>query len=157
MLAVVPIGVMLSGGSIIDLDGSFFVQLGIFFTAFFILKGLVFGPVMKVMDERDAAIFGARREAEEMDKEVAQKKADFEGQLRQIKDEATKERDTQRAEAQKLARALTSQARAENAASLVSARTRLGHEADKARDEAKAQVPELAREIASKLLSRSVN
>ena len=157
MLAVVPIGVLLSGGSIIDLDGSFFVQLAIFFTAFLILKGLVFGPVMKVIDDRDAAIFGARREAEAMDTEVANKKADFEGQLRQIKDEATKERDAQRSDAQKLARALTAQARAENAAALVSARERLSAEAHKASEEAKGQVPQLARDIASKLLNRSVN
>ena len=60
-------------------------------------------------------------------------------------------------EAQKLARSVTAQARAENTAALLSARARLGEEAAKARDEAAVQVPQLAKDIASKLLNRSVN
>lgn len=157
MQAIMSMGVVLSGGSIIDLDGSFFIQLAIFFVAFFILKGLVFGPVMKVIDAREAAVFGARREADAMNAEVAEKKANFEAQLRRVRDEASKERDLQRAEAQKLAREMTEKVRKEVSANLSEARVRLNKEASKAREEAQAQVPTLASQIASKLLNRSVN
>ncbi|MDD9941505.1 MAG: ATP synthase F0 subunit B [Myxococcales bacterium] len=157
MLALVPMGVLLAGGSPIDLDGTLLVQLGIFFVAFFILKGLVFSPVMKVIDARDAAIGGAREEAASMEAEIAEKKADFESQLRQVKGEAGLQRDTQRAEAQKLARELTDRARKQSAEALNSAKAELDLEAKHARSAAEAQVPTLAREITEKLLRRGIH
>lgn len=152
------LGVVLSGGgSLIDLDGTFFVQIAIFFLAFFILKSLVFGPVMKVMDAREAAVGGARQQAQALEAEVAEKKANFESQLRKVRDEASREREAQRAEAQKLARSLTEKARQESASRLDEARTRLSQEAEKVRAEARLQVPKVANQIASKILNRSVN
>lgn len=133
------------------------MQLAIFFVAFFILKGLVFAPVMKVLDAREAAVFGAREEAAALDAEVADKKADFEGKMRRIKEDAGKEREAQKAAAQKLARELTDKARTESSATLTDAKSRLDGEAKKVRAEAEAQIPKLAREIAGRLLNRSVN
>jgi len=150
------LGVVLSG-ALIDLDGTFFVQITIFFLAFFILKSLVFGPVMKVMDAREAAVGGARREAQALEAEVAEKKANFETQLRKVRDEASREREAQRVEAQKLARNLTEQARQDAATRLTEARAQLDRDADKVRAEARKQVPEVADQIASKILNRSVN
>lgn len=156
MPALVPFGVVLSGGSPIDLDGTFFLQMAIFFAAFFILKTLVFGPVMKVMDARSEAVDGAREDAARMNAEIAEKKADFESKLRKVKHEQGRERELQRAEAQKLARELTDKARSEAARTLSAAKARLDSEAGRARETAEQQVPALAREIASKLLDRSV-
>ena len=60
-----PIGVLLAGGgSPIDLDGSFFAQLAIFFAAFLILQHLVFRPVTALFDAREAAMEGAKADAE---------------------------------------------------------------------------------------------
>lgn len=157
MLALVPMGILLSGASPIDLDGTFFVQMAIFFVAFFILKSLVFGPVMKVMDQREAAVGGAREDAARMNAEIAEKKEHFEGELRKVKSEASKERELQRVEAQKLARELTEKARKETAHSLTTAKATLDMDARVAREKAQAEVPQLAREIAGKLLDRSVS
>ena len=52
MLSSFALGVLLSGGSVIDLDASIFIQMGIFFVAFFILKALVFNPTMQLFDAR---------------------------------------------------------------------------------------------------------
>lgn len=157
MPALVPFGVVLSGGgSPIDLDGTFFLQMAIFFAAFFILKSLVFGPVMKVMDARTEAVDGAREDAARMNAEIAEKKADFESKLRAVKQEQGRERELQRAEAQKLARELTDKARTESARTLSAAKARLDSEAASTRETAKQQVPALAKEIAAKLLDRSV-
>src|SRR5688500_3063399 len=70
MLFSIPMGVMLSGGSPVDLDGSLFVQLGIFFIAFFILRSLVFRPVMELFDARTAAMEGSREEAKRLETEA---------------------------------------------------------------------------------------
>src|SRR6185436_15242659 len=117
--------VLLSGGSPIDLDGTFFVQLGIFFAAFFILRGLVFRPVMGLFDARSAAMEGSKAQAAQMSAQADQTREGFEAQLRSVRQKANEERDKRRAEAQQLARELTDKARQENGALLNAARTRL--------------------------------
>ncbi|MGD8861475.1 MAG: ATP synthase F0 subunit B [Myxococcales bacterium] len=150
-------GVLLSGGSPIDLDGSFIVQMVIFFIAFFILRSLVFQPVMALFDARDAAMDGSREEAERMEHEADEKRAHFEGELRKMRDQANAEREKLRLDAQKLARDLTEKARRENTATLSSAKAQLDLEGKDAREKATAEVPSLARKIAEQLLSRSVD
>jgi F-type H+-transporting ATPase subunit b len=156
MPSSIPLTVLLSGGSPIDLDGSFFVQLAIFFVAFFMLKGLVFGPVMRLFDARSAAMEGSKESAAQMTAQADQTRESFETQLRSVRQKANEERDKRRAEAQQLARELTEKARRENAALLSAARSRLDMEARDARTKAQAEVPTLAKQIAEKLLGRSV-
>jgi F-type H+-transporting ATPase subunit b len=156
MPSTIPMTVLLSGGSPIDLDGSFFVQLAIFFVAFLILKGLVFGPVMRLFDARSAAMEGSKETAAQMTAQADETREGFETKLRTVRQQANEERDKRRAEAQHLARELTEKARRENAAHLAGARSRLDMEASDARQKAQAEVPVLARQIAEKLLGRSV-
>jgi F-type H+-transporting ATPase subunit b len=157
MLSSVPLGVMLAGGSPIDLDKTFWVQLGILFVAFFILKELVFAPVMRLFDAREEAMVGAKVEAQQMDRDASAKRDHFEGELRKVRATASADRDKLRLEAQKLARELTEKARRESGASLASARARLDQEAEQARERAKAEIPALAKQIVDKLLDRSVH
>lgn len=156
MFSSFAVGVFLSGGSVIDLDGSIFIQLGIFFAAFFILKSLVFKPVMELFDARAAATVGSKDDALRMEQDAAQKRAHFEGELRKVRVSASEQRETLRQKAQKLARELTEKARFEATAAQKSAKARLDHEASGVRERVMREVPALAREIASKLLGRSV-
>jgi F-type H+-transporting ATPase subunit b len=156
MLLCIPFGVLLAGGSPIDIDASFFVQLVIFFVAFFILRGLVFQPVMKLFDEREQAMEGARKQAVEMEREGEQTREKFEAELRRVRQQATEDRDKLRLQAQHLARELTEKARRENTATLSSAKAQLELEAKDARTRTMADVPGLAKQIAEKLLGRSV-
>jgi F-type H+-transporting ATPase subunit b len=148
---------LLSGGSPIDLDGSFFIQLAIFFTAFFILKGLVFRPVLDLFDAREQAMEGSRRQAAEMEQDADRKRDQLESELRSVRQKASEDRDRRRTEAQKLARELTDKARRENAATLSAAKAQLEVEGKDARTRALAEVSGLARQIAEKLLGRSVH
>ena len=157
MSSSVPLGLLLSGGSPIDLDGSFFLQLGIFVVAFEMLRRLVFRPVIDLFDAREAAIDGAKKNAEETRAEAESHRDHFEGELRKVNLAANQDRAGLRQEAQKLARELTDKARKESASILTSAKSRLEGEALDARRRAKTEVPQLARQIADKLLDRSVN
>lgn len=148
-------GVLLSGGSPIDLDGSFFVQLAIFFAAFFILKNLVFGPVMALFDAREHAIAGSKRESESMTHDADEKRVHLEAELNRVRQSANAQRDKLRTDAQELAHQLSETARAETAATLASARAQLDREAQDARQRSLAGVPDLARRIADRLLARS--
>ncbi len=156
MLSSVALGVILSGGSVIDLDATLLVQLAIFFTAFFILKGLVFTPVMRLFDARLQATAGAREEAKRMEEEVAEKRAHFEGELRKVRAAAGDDREKLRVEAQKLARELTEKARHETVATQKAAKDQLDRDTAAVRERLLKDVPALAREISSKLLGRSV-
>jgi F-type H+-transporting ATPase subunit b len=156
MLASIALGVMLSGGSVIDLDASIFIQMGIFFIAFFILKALVFNPTMQLFDAREQAIDGAKGEAKRMQEEAVSKREHFEGELRRVSAAANEERERARAEAQKLARQLTEQARSQAVATQKTAKDKLDAQAAEVRKTALAQVPTIARALTSKLLGRNV-
>jgi F-type H+-transporting ATPase subunit b len=156
MLSTFALGVLLAGGSVIDLDASIFIQIGIFFIAFFILKSLVFKPTMALFDARDQAIDGAKAEAKRMQEDVAQKKEHFESELRKVSASANEEREKLRADAQKLARHLTEQARSEAVSAQKLAKDRLDAQAATVRQAALADVPKIAKDLTSKLLGRSV-
>ncbi|HJL30700.1 MAG TPA: hypothetical protein RMI62_16600, partial [Polyangiaceae bacterium LLY-WYZ-15_(1-7)] len=72
---------LLSEGSIIDLDGTFFIQFAIFWVAFFVLRSLVFKPLVAVFEEREEAIDGARRDAKQFAREASEKEAHFDKEL----------------------------------------------------------------------------
>ena len=71
MQLVAALSVILAGGSVVDLDGTIFVQVIIFFIAFFVLKGLVFNPVLDVFVRREEGIEGARAAREESSRDLA--------------------------------------------------------------------------------------
>jgi F-type H+-transporting ATPase subunit b len=150
------LGALLSGGSIIDLDGTVFVQLAMFFIAFIVLRAVVFKPMIALLDAREEAIGGAKDQAKRLDIEVKEKQAAFEGELRRVRGVSGEERDRLRAEGQDLERKLLEKVRVETHKLVGDAKTRLDAEAQLARQHLTAQRPELAREIASKVLGREV-
>ena len=150
------LGALLSGGSIIDLDGTVFVQLAMFFIAFFALYVLVFKPMVALLDARDLAIEGAKDEAKHLDAEVLEKQASFEAELKRVQSTAGEDRERLRAEGQELERKLLETVRVETTQLLNDAKAQLDSESAVARNELIAQRPELARIIASRVLGREV-
>lgn len=150
------LGALLSGGAIVDLDGTVFVQLAMFFIAFAVLYALVFKPMIALLDARDHAIEGARDEAKQLESDVQTKQASFEAELRRVRGTANEERERLRSEGQELERKLLDRVRVETQNLVNEARTRLEGEAGTARAELAAQRNELARDIASRVLGREV-
>jgi F-type H+-transporting ATPase subunit b len=148
------LGALLSGGSIIDLDGTVFVQLAMFFVAFVVLYGLVFKPMVALLDARDLAIEGAKDEAKHLDAEVLEKQASFEAQLKRVQGTAGEDRERLRAEGQELERKLLETVRVETTQLLNDAKAQLDTESVAARGELVRDRPELARIIASRVLGR---
>ena len=148
--------VFLAGGSIIDLDATFFVQLLIFVIAFFMLRSLVFKPVMTLFDAREEAIDGARVDARRMEKEAADKAGTFDEEMHKVRMDAGHERDRLRADGQRLERQLLEKVRLETQETLSAAEARMASEAAKVRNEIRATIPGLAQDIASRLLDREV-
>lgn len=150
------LGALLSGGSIIDLDGTVFVQLTMFFVAFFVLRSLVFKPMLGLLEAREEAIDGAKEQAKRLDVEVKAKQATFEAELRKVRGASSEERDRLRAEGLELERTLLDKVRVETQNLVANAKAQLDAEAQRARQTLAAQRADLAREIASKVLGREV-
>jgi F-type H+-transporting ATPase subunit b len=147
---------LLSEGSIIDLDGTIWIQLGLFAVAFLILRPLVFKPMVALFEARESAIEGAKLEALRLQDEAAAESEEFDEEMRKLRLQAGEERDRLRAEGKRLERTVIERVQAETDRQLADADAQLQKEASQLRSEIQASVPGLARQIASKLLSREV-
>jgi F-type H+-transporting ATPase subunit b len=144
----------LLSGSLIDLDGSLLLELGLFFALFLLLNRWIFKPMIALFDAREAAIDGAKRDAKTIEAEAEKTLREFEGEMKKVKVEATRERDALRQDAVRLERELVAKAREEADAILGEATSQMNGEAAKIRAEMKTIAPELAKQIAEKLLGR---
>jgi len=147
---------LLSEGSLIDLDGTFFIQMGLFFVAFLILKSLVFGPVIRLIEKRDEMIDGAKKEAKELQADASSAEDKLASEMRTARLKAGEEREKLRAEGKRLEAQVLEKVREETTKQLSEAEATLDKEAAKVRAELQAQTPVLAKQIASKLLEREV-
>ena len=147
---------LLSEGSLIDLDVTVFIQLGLFFIAFFILKTLVFGPIIRLFEKREEMIEGARLQAKELHGQAENAETELAEAKRRARLQASAEREKMRAEGKRLEAEIMERARESSSRQLAEAEKSLEQEAATIRTEMKARVPALAKTIASKLLAREV-
>ena len=147
---------LLSEGSIIDLDGTFWIQLGLFAVAFLALRPLIFRPMVALFEARENAIEGAKLEALRLQDEAEAETQEFDEEMRRLRLQAGEERDRLRAEGKRLEKSVLDRVRQETERQLAEADDQLASEANKLRAEINSTVPVLARQIATKLLNREV-
>src|SRR5262249_53580936 len=147
-----PSMLLLSSAPILDIDATLFLYLGVFFALFFLLRALVFRPIMELFDERERSIEGARVDARQLEREAEDKLVSFESEMNKMRTEASGERDRLRAEGVKLERMLSEKVRTETETTVREAEEMMAKEAAKVRREIGESTPALAREIAEKLL-----
>jgi F-type H+-transporting ATPase subunit b len=141
----------------IDLDGTFFLQMAIFFALFAVLYTALFKPLMGVFDARESAIDGAKQKSRELEVSAEEKFQRFETEMKKVRIEATQERDRVRQDALNLERELLSKSRAEADKMMKEADATLTQEGAKVRAEILASAPQLASDIAERLLGRRAN
>ena len=147
---------LLSEGSIIDLDGTIWIQLGLFAVAFFVFRPLIFRPMVALFEAREKAIEGSKLEALRLQDEASAESEEFDAEMRRLRLQAGEERDRLRAEGKRLERTVLDRVRKETDKLLADADAKLKTEASKLRTEIDQSVPALAKQIASKMLSREV-
>ena len=147
---------LLSEGSIIDLDGTIWIQLGLFAVAFFVFRPLIFRPMIALFEAREKAIEGSKLEALRLQDEASAESEEFDAEMRRLRLQAGEERDRLRAEGKRLERTVLDRVREETDKLLADADAKLKTEASKLRTEIDQSIPALAKQIASKMLSREV-
>jgi F-type H+-transporting ATPase subunit b len=147
---------LLSEGSIIDLDGTIWIQLGLFAVAFFVFRPLIFRPMVALFEAREKAIEGSKLEALRLQDEASAESEEFDVEMRRLRLQAGEERDRLRAEGKRLERTVLDRVREETDKQLSEADAKLKAEAAKLRTEIDQTIPALAKQIASKMLNREV-
>ncbi len=147
---------LLSGSPILDVDATLIVYVGVFFLLFFILRALVFRPMMALFDAREAAIDGAKEDARALEKQAEAKLAAFEGEMAKVRAEVGAEREKMKTEARRAEAELIERVRKETGELVADADAEMTREATRIRGEIAMTAPALAAQIAEKLLGRGV-
>lgn len=141
---------------LIDVDGTFFLQLGLFILMWIVLSTILFRPYLRMRAQREKGIGGARDEAHKMEERASAIVADYEAKFGRAKLRGQEERQRLRSEAAARERQLVGAARDESQRVLDEAKQKVQSEAQAARAKLDAQARDLAKQMAKKILGREV-
>jgi F-type H+-transporting ATPase subunit b len=145
-----------ASGSIVDIDGTFFIQLGIFTI---ISVGLYFAlvrPVLRLVDARRDATEGAMGRASGVRDEAAAMRRDVDRQILEIRTAASAERVRFIEEARRREREVLDRARTDARKAIESARTEMEKSAVQVRAGLVREVDTMATAVAARVLGRSL-
>ncbi len=140
----------------IDIDATAFLQFGIFVVMALASTHWLFKPYLRMREERDAGMEGARKDAENLSAEADAKLADYESKLAGARARAQEERRKIRADAAEHLQTISTEARTAAQKAMEAATDKVQTDTAKARDELMPKADALATEIVSKLLGRKV-
>jgi F-type H+-transporting ATPase subunit b len=158
LVLVAPIAASAAEGGLVLVPqpGLLLTLIAFFVVLIFPVNALVFKPLLRVLDERDARITGTRAKAAKLQGNAAELLAQYEREVAETKDEAERARrgllEEVRAEVQRE----TAAARSEAEGRIEQARRDVNESLDGARDSMRAQSQELAREAAARVLGRAI-
>lgn len=140
---------------VVDIDGTLYIQLGIFLGLVVVLGPLLFKPWLAAQERRTAAVEGALAQSRSMRSEADSLAKDYDQRLELAREQAHGVRSKARHEEEAAQAATLAAAREEANTSLVRDRERIAAETLAAREALGARVDELADTIANKLLGRA--
>ncbi len=140
----------------VDVDLTFVVQTVLFIALTLVLKPVLFDPMLKLFEEREKRIDGAKLQARKIDEKSAGALAEYEAQIARARATASAERDKIRSEALKREHEILGEVRASTAKVLDEGKRAAQAEAQKTRAALRAEAVGMARELASRVLGREV-
>ncbi|HEX9051866.1 MAG TPA: F0F1 ATP synthase subunit B [Anaeromyxobacter sp.] len=158
MLSLAPLAPVLAAGGITDLNPGLTLWTGItFLVLLVVLSKFAWGPIVKMLAERERtikdAIEAAKRERQEAERLLGEQK---DGLVRAQREAAEIARRNQQ-EVESLRQELTARARKEADELVATARQQIAEELSKARAELKAQVADLAIDAAGRLVKANLD
>ena len=141
---------------LIDIDGTVFVQAGIFVVLALILWRFMWRPYLRVRGERVSRVEGYREEATKMDTDAQQRLTRAEAALAEARRAGAGQRTVARAEAHAREQTVLAEANAAANRTLADARVRLEGTLAGERAKLNAQAADVAMVAARKILGREV-
>lgn len=139
----------------IELDITFFIQIGLFLLLVYILNVLIYRPVLRVMEERGKKISGMEADAVLADKEVEDKLASYRLELDKAKQSGNADRAILKKEGLDKEDELLGAAQAEAQKTLSAAKDKIAKEVDSALAILKGMTEEMGKDIADKVVGRA--
>jgi F-type H+-transporting ATPase subunit b len=137
-------------------DERIFYLIVLFVLMVFPVNKLLFHPIFRVLDERDARIEGARKRADEIGAEAEATLGRYRSAVRSAREEAESGRKGVLEQARREQAQLTGSVRSEAEATINRAREEVAGALDEARSQLRQQAEELAREAATRVLGRNL-
>ncbi len=145
------------GGVEVDIDLTFVGQIVLIVVLLLVLKPVLFDPMLKLFEEREKRIDGAKKKARETDIKSAKAETEFQDQMGKAQAQGNAERERLRAEGMKAENDVLAKVRAETAAFLTEGRKKAQEELTHARAQIRAQSQDMGKQLASRVLGREVS
>ena len=142
------------GGVDVDINLTFVIQVVLLVVLLFVLKPVLFDPMLKLFEAREQRIDGAKKKARETD---IKSETEFQSQLGKAQAQGNVERERLRGEGVKAENEVLAKVRAETAAFLDERRQKAQQELTAARAELKGSSQDLAKQLATRVLGREVS
>jgi F-type H+-transporting ATPase subunit b len=142
--------------ALVDIDATLFVLIGIFLFLYVFLRVALFRPVMRVLEERERRIEGAKAEARRMQERADKVLAEYEAFVRDARNKGAELRATLRQEGRDVEREILAEVRRETAAQLAEGKAALRAEMERAATALEMEVAAIAQNAAARLLGRPV-
>lgn len=147
---------LLASGSVVDLDGTFLIQWGIFLLFFVILRSLVWKPFLELLNKREEETRGRKRDAELAEENAKQQEAAYQEQYRLAQNAATERRAELLEKSLKKSQADIDRVRAEVARLVAEQRAEIQKQSEEARVRMKSEASQLAHLVCERILGRKV-
>lgn len=148
--------VFAAGGSLIDIDATIFIQFGIFIVLFFVLRAVLFAPMMRLLEARRTATDGTCQAAAQLEAQAAQMNDSVTQRLAEARADAVVLRAKAVEESRRQSAEIIRVAKESCAASVEAARAEHLREAQGVRISLDADVDSLANAITAQMLGRSI-
>jgi F-type H+-transporting ATPase subunit b len=140
----------------VDFDATFLVQLVLMAGLTLVLKPLLFDPMLRLFEERERRIDGAKLQARKIDEKSASALAKYESEMAKTRAAANAEREKIRAEAQRREQEILGAVRASTTKMIEDGKRAAETEAARVRATLKDGTGVLARDLAGRVLGREV-
>jgi F-type H+-transporting ATPase subunit b len=145
---------VLLAAPVVDIDGTIFIQGGIFLGLMFVLQQMLFKPWLEVQAARAEKIDGAFALAQKLELQATEKESQYAADLSAAREQAMATRSNSRKAKEAEGEELLTAARKEAGDTLAREKSRLDEEATKARTALDGRIDELANSITAKVLGR---
>ena len=154
-----PLDVVLamSSGGPLDFDKTVIYQATIFAFLIFVLKPLLFDPMLKIFALREERTEGERAKARQLQERAGELLRQYESELARVHQVAAEERAKLRAETAKLEAEILNQARVATTLIIEDGRKRIAQEANSIRFDLGRESEKVSHQIVTRVLGREVS
>lgn len=140
----------------IAFNSTLVIQLVVFLALYFLLKPLLWQPMLEALDRRKALTTGQKEQADAEEAEILRLENDYQAKIKAARTDAAEARAKLRAEAQQSAKVVLDGAKNEAAKTVAGVREQVAGAAKQARAQLKTEAEAAAQAMSAKILGRTV-